>query len=658
MPRWGWTSAPHVLAVVLAVALAACAPGGSLSGGSWFGRSSGVPAAARDLPDTPSRQAAREGIAALSSGDFRRASRDFNRALKFEPDNSHLHFLNALAYHQLYANGGHDRAEYAEAGYILALEFDRSNALAALQLGRLYMELRRYADAQRRLADAVRMEPEDAEAWNALAAASYYTRDVPIALHAIETARRLQPDDPAQFRTSAVIRAAVGQSDAARSDVRRYAAIANEGEAAQLTRRVQRWASLHDSRSRSEQLSQLEMLPTPPETPATPGTESAAPAVPASESAPLALNWSDCAQTVTPPSSNSYGSSNSSASSGGNNALADETVALPALPSPCTGRPAPRMAVFDVAIIRSDDTDTTSRGVNLLAGLQVLITGSRTRTSTTQTSGNTESTVTTGSIGLPVGGITYSLNIANATDNRNEVLARPSLTALDRQPSNFFSGSNISVALSGQYGGSLTDKPIGVSLSATPTFIDDETMLIAVRATRSFLETAASTTLQQSVQTSRNAISANVILKFDQTLILSGLREREITEGDSGVPILKDIPIIQNLFAINTSRDFTKDVLILLTPRRPAYFADLAGAQAGARRGPAAPRQRSESLEQLRGDADALVLIQPNLNAIVRSLNDNHFMHEFRTGDIVIEPWRRGVRYDRLLRDVLNLLYF
>jgi type II secretory pathway component GspD/PulD (secretin) len=147
------------------------------------------------------------------------------------------------------------------------------------------------------------------------------------------------------------------------------------------------------------------------------------------------------------------------------------------------------MAVFDVVLIRTEDTSNSSHGINLLDGLNLFFS----QTSQTQLTGSiaavTQTTIRSLGAG-PGTAISYSLNIANAGDSRSEVLARPTLVALDRQPSAFFSGRNLTLGISGQAGGSstLSDRPIGISLSLTPTFVSDESMLVSVRVARSFFE--------------------------------------------------------------------------------------------------------------------------------------------------------------------------
>ena len=104
----------------------------------------------------------------------------------------------------------------------------------------------------------------------------------------------------------------------------------------------------------------------------------------------------------------------------------------------------PQMALVDVVIIRSEERRTTNKGVNLMNGLSLIMTGNlfdfqRNRTSTAGTpTTDTEQKNANLKISLPSGGITYNLNIFNDNDDRNEVLARPTLVALDGQASDFF----------------------------------------------------------------------------------------------------------------------------------------------------------------------------------------------------------------------------
>jgi type II secretory pathway component GspD/PulD (secretin) len=319
------------------------------------------------------------------------------------------------------------------------------------------------------------------------------------------------------------------------------------------------------------------------------------------------------------------------------------------------------MVMMDAVLLRSEDVQSAGRGLNLLDNLSIFLANTVTVNRTFGTAGpSIKSTTVTQSLGLgatPGGGIGYSLNIANASDQRAEVLARPTLLALDRQPAEFFSGSTVSVALvSVQGGGTVEDKPVGVSLSVTPTFIDDDTMLVSVKAVRSFFETTApSATFEQSVQTSRNMVTANVLLRFGETLILSGLTEREITNTNSRTPALGDVPGLQYLFGRQTRRDYTRSIMVLLTPRRVATFAEtLAQADSVSAQG-GDHSLMAEARDRARRD---VAQTQPNAVAALKHMERNRLFRALRSNDIEVQGWRQPDRVRRFVTDLTELIYF
>jgi hypothetical protein len=66
-------------------------------------------------------------------------------------------------------------------------------------------------------------------------------------------------------------------------------------------------------------------------------------------------------------------------------------------------------------------------------------------------------------------------------------------------------------------------------------------------------------------------VASEAVLSLGQTLILSGLSQRESRSGRSGVPFLMDIPILKYLFSTKTTVVADSAVIILLTPRDPAF---------------------------------------------------------------------------------------
>ena len=60
-------------------------------------------------------------------------------------------------------------------------------------------------------------------------------------------------------------------------------------------------------------------------------------------------------------------------------------------------------------------------------------------------------------------------------------------------------------------------------------------------------------------------------MKYGETLILSGLSGATWESSNSGVPVLRDVPLVQYPVQPSDRARLCKSVLIIVTPRRPAY---------------------------------------------------------------------------------------
>lgn len=594
-----------------------------------------------------------KGIALLSDGQPKEANNEINRALAHVPSNASLHFLNGLAYQRLAEASGQGYSPLAETGYRLAIEFDPGNWLAARQLGLLQLQQGKYAEARETLAKAAKLRPRDPDIQLALAGSAYLASDIPVALVAAEKTLSLRADDPEALRIAALSSAMLDMDTNARELAGQLSRV-RPGEADAIGDKLD---AIKEIRAQAaEKHAQADPDPQVAAPPSLPFVPPAASGSVSNDHSPVAA-WNDCvspAAAATTPNwaaqaynwgnnpNNNWGSSNP--------APVDSTERLTALPFPCKGQPLPRMAVIDVTIIRTEEQSDFSQGLNLLDGLKIILTGSW---SSNADKGGVSKTITR-SIGLGADGVLYSLNIFNATDKTSDVIARPSLLVLDRTPATFFSGYSVTVALQGQYGGSINDKNIGVSLSVTPTFLDDDRILLSVKGARSFLDPTLDTQgIEQAMTTSSNTVFTSAIMKFGETLILSGLREREQTKDKRGVPVLRDVPILQYLFSTRRDTDYSQHVLIVLTPRKPATMSDVSGAASGA--APAAAggtdaigRRATEIVRQRR----------PNFDAIVAGIQAGEYRDELLSGDVSIRRFAPIPSLERVLQDFRQLIYY
>jgi tetratricopeptide (TPR) repeat protein len=171
----------------------------------------------------------------------------------------------------------------------------------------------------------------------------------------------------------------------------------------------------------------------------------------------------------------------------------------------------------------------------------------------------------------------YSVNIANATDDRIAVLARPHLTALSGTSAKFLAGGELVYKVAGNISGDIKPYPFGTTLTVTPTLLrtpaEDGTPRVHVRVEAGRTSVLALLDQNPNLPTTftKVTVASEAVLSLGRTLILSGLNQRESHTGRSGVPVLMNIPILKYLFSTKSTIQADTAVIILLTPRDPAF---------------------------------------------------------------------------------------
>lgn len=353
----------------------------------------------------------------------------------------------------------------------------------------------------------------------------------------------------------------------------------------------------------------------------------------------------------------------------------DQTLYLEPLPVPCANNN-PKMASIDAVLIRTTDLQGSSYGINLLTGLQIFA-GSQ-RSSTTTTVGNSSATLNTNASVIGLGNATsatlngvsgllnYTLNIANSTSNNSQVVARPTLTALDRIPSTFYSGGVQTVGLNGGgvSGAQVSNVPTGISLSVTPSFIDNETMMLAVKVSRSFINAQGAVGgFNAGISVAQHAVTSNVRIKYGETLILDGLTLRSIEGNQDGVPVLQDIPIIQYLFNQKQQQKYSENVLVMITPRKLVSNSnDLQKMEeALAKKGDQMTPQEKNVYLSIRSYQDLVKGMYPNVDGAIAALDrDSSYYRQFKMAVISDDGdgWVSQSSMSRFLNDAANLVYF
>jgi type IV pilus assembly protein PilQ len=100
-------------------------------------------------------------------------------------------------------------------------------------------------------------------------------------------------------------------------------------------------------------------------------------------------------------------------------------------------------------------------------------------------------------------------------------------------------------------------------LQVTPHITFDRYIVIDLHAERSGVAVAPGDigfTFRTQEGTTR------LILADGETGVIGGLTVTEVTESESGIPILMDLPLVGPLFRTTRSNETKQDLLILVTP--------------------------------------------------------------------------------------------
>ena len=527
----------------------------------------------------------RGGITYLMDGKYQQASDVFNTALSFDVDNALLHFFNAYTYHQLFLRGDSTHFPLAELGYKAAAA--KESALrgpAYGQLGELYLDEKKYALAEEYLSLAIQKNRRPELLYN-YARATGLNGSWEKSRAAIAELDRKGWSNPQLIKAKAILAAASANPKETKSLLELYAkSTSSKADISYVNFRINQ---INDNLTKGFVLAlndedppvalDTDPLPTPPPGP-DPSLTDAAPTT-ANDAAPTTANDAKDTKKIDPPKNvgkwyRCDPETKISEAMANDATTTDEFILAPTLPQSCPGEN-PMSAVIEITMIETYEATTNTSGINMLDGLNAILTidGSN---AVTSASGSSTDTKTRGNTWLlanasSTASVTYSLNIVNSGLNQAKLLSRPAMTVIDRVPSVFFAGSNISLGIAGDAytAPTVVDKTIGVSLSVTPTFVDEDNVLISMRTSNAGISSALTNIPDALLQQTRNSMRSSAIMKFDETIVLNGLRQESAGIINSGVPILKDLPLLQYLFKSNTESATSLNYITFLTLRRP-----------------------------------------------------------------------------------------
>jgi type II secretory pathway component HofQ len=158
-------------------------------------------------------------------------------------------------------------------------------------------------------------------------------------------------------------------------------------------------------------------------------------------------------------------------------------------------------------------------------------------------------------------------------NTKAEVVAQPQITTLDNKEASIFLGSQVPIltmppaaATNSQLISTVptvTMVDAGTNLVVTPHVTGEKRIMLAINATKSSY-TLAGTGSNPIID--RQSAQTNVVVSDGETVVIGGLTSNNDQTIEEGIPILKDIPVIGNLFKHTKKTGDKEDLMVFVTP--------------------------------------------------------------------------------------------
>ena len=154
-----------------------------------------------------------------------------------------------------------------------------------------------------------------------------------------------------------------------------------------------------------------------------------------------------------------------------------------------------------------------------------------------------------------------------ALENSNDahLISNPIITTTNNREAKILVGQKIPLIVADEAGNAITQlTTIGIMLEVTPHINSDDHITLDIHNEVSDLSSQA--TVQGGVIINTSESDTRVVVEDGETAIVAGLIRKVESELESGVPVLKDIPLLGALFKHNSKTKDHRELVIFVTP--------------------------------------------------------------------------------------------
>ncbi|MFC1692391.1 hypothetical protein ACFL1R_02675 [Candidatus Latescibacterota bacterium] len=152
--------------------------------------------------------------------------------------------------------------------------------------------------------------------------------------------------------------------------------------------------------------------------------------------------------------------------------------------------------------------------------------------------------------------------ISLVEDNKAEIVSRPHVTTQDNETAVIRSGQQVPVITYDQARNTVIELvDASTEINVTPHILSDDRVLIDVQASRRSAEGVG-----VGLKINEELAEVKLITSNGETAVIGGMRQLHETKTESGIPILKNIPLIGQAFKYMKRESRKTDLIIFITP--------------------------------------------------------------------------------------------
>jgi type IV pilus assembly protein PilQ len=158
-------------------------------------------------------------------------------------------------------------------------------------------------------------------------------------------------------------------------------------------------------------------------------------------------------------------------------------------------------------------------------------------------------------------------------ENRKaNIISNPRITTVDNREAKILVGQKIPIIVQDVAGNPVSQlQTIGIQLRVTPHLTQDKKIIMDLHPEVSDLSTQS--TVQGGIIINTSEADTRVMVEDGQTAVIGGLIRTNESTVRSGVPLLKDVPLLGMLFRSNSNVHQNRELIIFVTPRLTAATA-------------------------------------------------------------------------------------